>query len=292
MYWLSLIVIAIILIGLIVAYKASIYFTQIVMIQNLLIFMIVNIPSLGYPYIINNVFYDLAGAPIYLLNIYRFHTYLTTIYLHADFMHIVGNMLILFFIGMALEERIGKMNTAKLYFITGFLATIGHYLVYLGSPIPAVGASGAIMGIMGSMFILYPKEKIPMFLGPIFLPSVRVDLAVGAFLVMQTGIALIVPQSAVAHEAHFVGFISGMLLAKFAVSGIKIKTKKGKDIKKLKRLAVSEELQTMYKQIIQADEESVKEAWIDHFLKRAKCPKCGNRLNGDICECGYDVWQD
>ncbi len=292
MYWLSYVVIAMILGGLIVAWKTELYITQVLVIVNLLIFMMVFIPGIRYPDITNTVYQDLAGRAVYLQTGRSLYTFFTLMFLHGSFMHIAGNILVLFFIGIALEDRLGKSKTALAFFSTGLIATLGQYMVNWGSSNLNLGASGAVMGVMGVMVILYPRDKIPMFLGPIFMPAVRVDLAVGVFIAMQTGIALLNPHSNIAHAAHIAGFVSGIILAavmrKTIVSD---DIKKVRDHTKLEELITDEAMAEIYRKIIRADTDVVRDAWLEAFLERAKCPDCSEPLEGERCRCGYKIWE-
>lgn len=297
MYWLSYVVLAIILIGLIYARISEMYLTQILIIQNLIIFMIVNIPGYPDPYIINKVFYDLAGRAVYIQDpsmlLGRGYTFISLMYLHGGFMHIIGNLLVLFFIGIALEDRIGKEYVALVYFPAGIVATLSQYFVDWGSLVMNVGASGAVMALMGTIGFMFPKDRITMFLGPILMRDVRVDLAVGVFIVMMTGIAFLGGSSNVAHAAHFGGFGAGMLIGYiYKKYGITKKTEKTIDYKNLRKLAEDQGLMDIYQKIEEADENDVKNAWTDELLKKANCPECGRDLKGSRCECGYDPFKD
>ena len=291
MYWLSYVVIALILGGLIAAWKTEIYLTQMLVIINLLIFMFVFIPGVRYPEVTWRVYDELAGRAIYMQTGESLHTFLTLMFLHASFMHIAGNILVLFFIGIALEDRIGKKKTAVAYFLTGIFATTGQYMVNWGSTNLNLGASGAVMGLMGVIVYLYPRDKIPMFLGPIFMPQVRVDLAVGVFVAMQTGIALLNPYSNIAHAAHIAGFGSGIIIAYFlGKARTTIQKKKQRDYTKLERLVTGPGLAEIYRKIIEADNDDVRDAWLEVFYKKAKCPRCKGNMGKERCKCGYDPW--
>ncbi len=286
MYWLSYLVIAIILGGLYAAQKTHFSFTQIVLIQILLIFMVVNIPGLGDPRIKNTVIWQLAGRPIYVYHFSRYYTFLTMMFIHGDFMHLIGNGLVLFFIGTALEDRIGKKKIVIIYFTAGLLATFSHYIVVWGGTTLSLGASGAIFGIMGAIFILYPRDKIPMFLGPIFMPSVRVDLSIGVLVAMQTGIAIIAP-GGVAHAAHFGGFAAGMLIGKLIHKVDLDETSTVSDYSALEVFVIDEKTKEMYDNILEAEQEEVKEAWAEHLIAMSNCPKCNRPLEKYKCECGF-----
>lgn len=288
MYWLSFAIVAIILGGLYAVHRTSFPFTQIVLIQILLIFMVVNIPGLRFPEMMWRVWFDLAGRPIYITDLSRSYTYLSMIYLHGDFMHLLGNGLVLFFIGTALEDRMGKKKVVIIYFSTALLATLSHYFVNLGDHTPVLGASGAVFGLMGAIFILYPQDKIPMFLGPIFMPAVRVDLAVAVFVVMQTGIALIAPQG-VAHAAHFGGFAAGMVVAKFIHRVDLDESAPVGDYTSLRVLVTDENTRSIYHKMMEAEHEDVRRAWAEHLISLSDCPECGAPLERFKCKCGFRV---
>lgn len=312
MFWVSYVVIAIIIGGLFYAKQEEMYLVQILLIQNLLIFIIVNLSSYSYPGILSSVIQDLAGRAFYISGIpillRRGYTFLTMMYIHGGIMHIFGNLIVLFFIGMALEARVGKKWTFIFYFFTGCVATLGQYsfnwLQFLSGTaewgvlgIPNIGASGAVFGIMGALVYLYPKDEITMLLGPILMPKVRVDLAVGVFILMQTGIAFLgIANGAtnVAHAAHFTGFVAGMVLAAYAKREGSLQREKGpvRDYTKLKRLVYTGKQEEIYQRIIDADERDVKEAWSEYLIENSKCPRCGQGLDNEDCRCGFNVWED
>jgi len=309
MFWLSYIIIAIILAGLIYSFKSEYYLTQILIIVNMLIFIVMMAGEMYDPGIITLLFNDLAGRAIYVgsprLMLVRGHTFLTMMFIHGGPMHVFGNVIVLFFIGMPLEDRVGKKWTLTFYLVAGLLATFGQYLFnwlqfsfgfapYEVLLIPNIGASGAVFGIMGSLVFLFPRDRITMIIPPLILPRVRVDLAVGAFIMIQTGIVLFRGEGNIAHAAHFSGFAAGMLIAYYAKkAGIAEKDKAPlRDYTKLKRLVNDKETDRIYQKIVEAEEKDVKEAWADHLIKKSRCPQCGKELNGEKCECGFDVWED
>jgi len=308
MFWLSYIVIAIIIGGLFYARQDEMYLVQILLIQNLLIFIIVN-PYFSYE-IYFTILQDLAGQAYHIggLNnlLARGYTFLSMMYLHGGIMHVFGNILVLFLIGIPLEDRVGKKWTFTFYFSTGIVATLGQYtfnwLQFLSGAagwnvlfVPNIGASGAVFGIMGVLVYLYPKDRITMLLGPILMPNVRVDLAVGVFILMQTGIALLSPGvTNVAHAAHFSGFAAGMVIAAYAKRKGVLQKEKGpvRDYTKLKDLVQTEREEDIYQKIIEADEIEVKEAWAEYLIKESRCPNCGDGLKDEKCKCGFEVWED
>jgi len=122
---------------------------------------------------------DLGFRAVYLTNNQgQLYTLFTNLFVHASFIHVIGNMLFLFLIGNSYEERVGKKKFVATYFIAGLAGTLVESLLMSGSPSGMstlmIGASGAIAGVMGAMLLLYPHDKVPMFLLIIFLPAVSV----------------------------------------------------------------------------------------------------------------------
>ncbi len=309
MFWFSYLIIALILIGLLYAYNSEMYLTQVLIITNLVIFIIVVAGGMLNPNFINTIYDDLAGRAIYISSpfflLLRGHTFLTLMFLHAGLMHIVGNILVLFFIGMPLEDRVGKKWTFIFYLISGLIATLGQYLfnwiqVLFGTTgveilwIRNLGASGAVFGIMGALVFLYPKDKITMIIPPLLLPEVRVDVSVVAFIAIQTGISIFAGSGNIAHAAHFTGFAAGIVIAAYAKKRGVIERRKGpiRDYSKLERLIATKDQEEIYQKIMESDEKEVKEAWSEQLIKESNCPKCGRSLKGDKCECGFSVWED
>lgn len=143
-----------------------------------------------------------------------------SMFLHGGWMHLGGNMLYLWVFGDNLEDRLGHVRYFIFYIGCGIAATLAHALVNPSSVIPAVGASGAIAGVLGGYLILFPAARV-MTLIPIFffitlreLPAV---LVLGLWFVLQlfTGAATLGMPSAeegggVAYFAHIGGFIAGV----------------------------------------------------------------------------------
>src|SRR5690242_21911289 len=85
---------------------------------------------------------------------------LTSMFLHASWLHLIGNMWVLWIFGDNIEDYLGHFPYLLFYLICGFAASITHILLNLGSRVPSVGASGAIAGVMGAYFILYPRARV------------------------------------------------------------------------------------------------------------------------------------
>lgn len=245
----------------------------------------------------------LGFRPIYLSLEYspQLYTLFTSMFIHSGFLHIFGNMLIFFFIGMAFEKRIGWKKFLIIYLLTGVCGALSHSLLNLeptsAAWAPLVGASGAIFGIMGAFAFSYPNDEVvmPIPLGIIMVfRRIKVIYAVLIFAVIETVIVLIgTQQDNTAHFAHLGGFIAGLIIAALildkrgkssstqTIQYDAFQSPKMRKIKfsNLKELADTPELQGMLEKIEKETVPQVRDAWIEHFLEKAKCPKCGHTLN-------------
>ncbi len=104
--------------------------------------------------------------------------FVTSMFLHGGWVHLIGNMWILWIFGDNVEERLGRGRYLALYLASGVAAALLHIYTNLTSMVPTIGASGAVAGVMGAYFRFYPKARVvtivpPFFLGPFFeLPAV------------------------------------------------------------------------------------------------------------------------
>jgi rhomboid family protein len=94
-------------------------------------------------------------------------TFITSTFLHAGFIHIAGNMLYLFIFGPAIEERLGTPRYLYFYFAAAIAAGLAMVAMGPESPVPVIGASGAIAGVLGAYFVIYPRGRITTIL-PLF----------------------------------------------------------------------------------------------------------------------------
>src|SRR5207237_4181926 len=100
---------------------------------------------------------ELALAHLNLAGV--FLPILTSMFLHGSWLHIIGNMWVLWIFGDNIEDHLGHFSYLIFYLISGFVAAFTHILLNLGSNIPSVGASGAIAGVMGVWFVLYARAS-------------------------------------------------------------------------------------------------------------------------------------
>ncbi len=148
---------------------------------------------------------------------------LTSMFLHGSWMHLIFNMLSLWIFGDNVEDYLGHFRYIMLYLISGVAAMVVHTLFNLYSTIPTVGASGAIAGVMGAYFLLYPRAKVLtivpfFFMWFMWLPAwiVLGYFFVGQFLLGAASSIAVRGGSAggVAVWAHVGGFLAGMALIK------------------------------------------------------------------------------
>ena len=145
----------------------------------------------------------------------------TSMFLHASFLHIAGNMLFLWIFGDNVEDYLGHFHYLVFYLLSGLAAALTHILLNLDSRVPIIGASGAIAGVMGAYFILYPRARVLVWFPPIFLFHVPAWLMLGYWFVINflSGTATSVSEvpssgGGVAFWAHVGGFVAGMLMVK------------------------------------------------------------------------------
>ncbi|MBI3548287.1 MAG: rhomboid family intramembrane serine protease [Elusimicrobia bacterium] len=140
----------------------------------------------------------------------------TSMFLHGGWMHILSNMWCLYLFGNSVEDAMGHLRYLLFYLMAGVFAGLVQLATHLGSPVPTIGASGAIAGIMGGYFLLFPKAKISTVVPVFFLPLV-VDVSAFIFLLLwfwsqlYSGLfGLGANFGGIAWWAHIGGFVAGM----------------------------------------------------------------------------------
>ena len=136
-------------------------------------------------------------------------TLFTSLFLHGGVSHLVGNMIFLIVFGAGVEEGIGPVRYALYYLAWGIAAGVAQVYVDPSSPVPTLGASGAIGGVLGAYFLLFPSNKIQVYV-PLFL-FLSFELSAWVLLGMWFFWQILVPQNGVANWAHAGGFLAGML---------------------------------------------------------------------------------
>lgn len=149
-----------------------------------------------------------------------FFPFLTSMFLHSGPLHLAGNMLFLWVFGDNIEDYLGHFEYLLFYIVCGVGAGLTHTLVNLHSTLPALGASGAISGVMGAYLVLYPRARV-LTLIFVFLVPVPAVIVLGWWFILQFlgGLDSLGLRTAggVAWFAHIGGFLLGM----FLVSGSK-----------------------------------------------------------------------
>jgi hypothetical protein len=145
----------------------------------------------------------------------------TSMFLHASWLHLIGNMWFLWIFGDNIEDYLGHFSYLLFYLVCGFAAAVTHILLNAGSRLPSVGASGAIAGVMGAYFVLYPKARVMMWFPPIFFFHLPAWLVLGYWFFMQflSGAATSIAETSqtnggIAFWAHVGGFVAGIVLIK------------------------------------------------------------------------------
>ncbi len=150
---------------------------------------------------------------------FRPMTLLTSMFLHGGWSHIIGNMLYLWIFGDNVEDELGHGRFIVFYLLCGITAALGQIVMDPTSMVPTIGASGAIAGVMGAYFVLYPRSRVLTFIPFPFLSVVEVPaiFLLGFWFLMQLLNAGAVASAAnaggggVAFAAHVAGFVVGMI---------------------------------------------------------------------------------
>jgi membrane associated rhomboid family serine protease len=145
-------------------------------------------------------------------------TLITSMFLHGSWSHVIGNMWYLWIFGDNVEDRVGHGRFILFYLLCGILAALGQVAIDPSSMLPTIGASGAIAGVMGAYFVLYPHSRVLTLIPWIFIQIVELPaiLLLGFWFLMQLLDAGAVAVTAsthgggVAFAAHVVGFVVGM----------------------------------------------------------------------------------
>jgi membrane associated rhomboid family serine protease len=165
-----------------------------------------------------NLFCEVDKEPINKL------TPLTSMFLHGSWGHLLGNALFLWVFGNNIEDSMGPVRFLVFYLVCGLAAAAAHVFVDPASPVPTVGASGAVSGVLGAYLVLYPKARVNMlfwfviFIRVIPLPAWLVLIWWFAIQVLQ-GLPQLSPlrpevSGGVAVWAHVGGFVAGVILVK------------------------------------------------------------------------------
>jgi membrane associated rhomboid family serine protease len=146
-------------------------------------------------------------TPIYL-------TLISSMFMHASWAHILGNMLYLWIFGDNIEDRVGHAKFLVFYVVCGLAASMAHILFATDSVIPSLGASGAIAGVLGAYLVLFPRKSVKVLVARMIV-SMPAFMVLGMWIVLQVFAQISVVGGAgdgVAYMAHIGGFVAGLVL--------------------------------------------------------------------------------
>jgi membrane associated rhomboid family serine protease len=164
----------------------------------------------------NTLIHDWALFPVQVVNGAGLHTLATSMFLHAGFLHICGNMLFLWVFGDNLEDFFGHFGFLLFYLACGICAGLAHVMVQPFSDIPTVGASGAIAGVLGGYLLLFPRARVDVvFFFLVFFKTIPIPawLTLGGWFALQVfnGTTTSATGGGVAYWAHIGGFVFGLI---------------------------------------------------------------------------------
>ncbi|HJR35315.1 MAG TPA: rhomboid family intramembrane serine protease [Gemmatimonadales bacterium] len=146
-----------------------------------------------------------------------FLTLFTAMFMHAGWLHLLGNMLYLWIFGDNVEDRFGHAKFVIFYLVCGVAATFAQLAFSADSAVPNLGASGAVAGVLGAYLLLYPRGRVHVMMGRGVVPAPAL-VVIGLWFVLQlfSGIGSVSSaaddQGGVAYMAHIGGFVMGFML--------------------------------------------------------------------------------
>ncbi len=151
--------------------------------------------------------------------------FVTSMFLHGGWLHLIGNMWFLWVFGSHIEDVMGSGRFLVFYLISGIASAAVQFMISLGSPVPTVGASGAIAGVMGAFLILYPRVRvvtlifIVIFITTYDLPAALMLIYWFALQLLSGlgSLASVSQAQSIAWFAHVGGFLAGILLVRLFV---------------------------------------------------------------------------
>jgi rhomboid family protein len=144
-------------------------------------------------------------------------TVFSSMFLHGGMIHLLGNMLYLWIFGNNIEDYLGHVKFVLFYLVSGFFAAFFHTLSDVNSAIPMIGASGAIAGVLGAYFLLFPRANVStLFIFIIFFKIIKVPavLILGFWFLIQL-LNAGSEGGSVAWYAHVGGFLTGLIIVRF-----------------------------------------------------------------------------
>jgi len=189
------------------------------------------VPLVTYALIVLNVLFflvEMSGGDAFIMKwafvpsrflanpVGEFATLFTSMFMHAGWLHLGGNMLYLWIFGDNVEDRFGHVKFIIFYLLCGLGATFAQLMFSLGSNVPNLGASGAIAGVLGAYILMFPQGSVRVLQGQRII-QVPALIAIGLWIVLQLfsgvgSIASTADTGGVAYMAHIGGFVAGFVL--------------------------------------------------------------------------------
>jgi membrane associated rhomboid family serine protease len=178
-----------------------------------------NLTSFVYMYGLVPARYSVPDIMAYFTTGQQFFSFISFMFLHGSFLHILGNMWMLYIFGDNIEDRLGSFRYLIFYLLCGMASGFSHLLFNPHSNVPVIGASGSIAGVMGAYFLLYPNAKILSLVPVLFIPfffEIPAFIFLGFWLVLQFFNAALShgSGSVIAWWAHIGGFLFGAFFLK------------------------------------------------------------------------------
>ncbi len=219
-------------------------------------------------------------------------TWITSLFTHASFLHLLSNLIFLVTFAPLVEERIGTLRFGVLYLAGGLFATLVFALLHLeGTGYVLLGASGALSAVFGAFGRLYPRERIRLWIFVPLPPTPAITLVLG-FVVLQLLLQPLLP--GIAWEAHIAGVAFGFAVAP-AILRLQAprKAMRLQDVAALRPLAIGRDLEEAYSHLEEETFPEARRAWLERFTSRARCPRCDGplRLRGSTISstCGWKL---
>lgn len=218
-------------------------------------------------------------------------SWFTLEFVHGSETHLFLNLLGLLLISPRFEERIGSSRWAVLFFVGGAFGALVFVLTHLGGAYGLVGASAGIFASFGAYGRLFPRDRVTLFLPLPRMPTLPVAQLVVLFLAIEGVFALVGPRG-IAWEAHVgalaFGFAAAPAVMRLPLPGGR---KRLVAVGGLRALATTPDLRRILEEVERADLPETREAWVDSFIRAARCPKCGGtvrrRFGRVVSECGW-----
>lgn len=168
------------------------------------------------PVMNNNAIAQYAVVPAEISAGRHLGTLITSLFLHANLLHVGGNMLFLWIFGNNVEDKLGELKFLVVYFAAGIAGSLLQVAITPTSTVPMLGASGAISGLLAAYVVYFPRARVLTFIIPFFFVTLSAFVFIGYWIALQALDAYLsfgVSGGGVAFFAHVGGFITGLVLA-------------------------------------------------------------------------------